>query len=1621
MSAAVRHLRSALLGAAAALAACARLSGDAGPRPLSVTPTGAYRGQAARVRITGTGYQVRGVQHLGGSGEVSTAFEVRIGGRLLADAVYVGAENGHEVLEATVPADLGAGVHDLEVRDPYGLSGVLPQAFTESDRAPPSLATSVTAPAAAEAGVAFPVAIEIANQGEEAAQLDTVSLAGTPLGSAAGQIIAGRGTLMLHTAALSAQPGPYDLDVRIAATDTVTGLALPQVAQPVPVQILVPPALVLRPLAPPPAVDVGQSFALDLEVANGGEIDALAVQSVLASGGALSGPPPAPQDVPAASVRTFHFLVQGGAPGTVIAQGSAAGMDAITSSVVQAPPVPFGPVAVQLPTALRVADVSVPARVSLGQIFMAAITVANDGDADALAVQDAGAALPGMTVLSAPGAVPVDGHSTATFAWILRASQLGASTLTLAVQGSDANSGAPVSASAQAPIQVQSPAALAVQVAVPTKVSVGQTFTVTATVADTGEAGVTQLAMAPPDCGPSLLLLQSPAVPAQLPGSASAVLAWTYRATAAGTASCAAATNGVDANSSSPVAAQATSTPMSVQTPAALSISSIQLPARISRGQAFAAIVTAANGGEATALAVRPSALVVATGGPAAAIALPAAQDVPGGASRSFTISAIEDGTGTGTLALDVAAAGSDGNSASPVTAATVRSAAAIVEEPSALRADSFAVPAAVSQGQSFVATLQVTNTGQATATGVVPGGLTITTTGGAAAVVLSGPPAKDVAGSATATFSWTLRETGTAPGTLQVSARAAGADANSGAPVSASGTSPTIQVQTPAALSVSAFTFPPAISRGQTFTVGATIANSGGAAASSVQPRLLQIVAGGGAAASVTAAPAAADIPGGTSAAFTWRLTENGTASGTLAFEVDAVGADANSGAALSAAPVTSPSVPVQTPAGLSVTSFTVQSSRGLSTIDRGQAFTVRITVANPGEASAAGVSAAPSPPTVAITGGAHATLTTAPTAAVIAGGSTATFTCGYVEDGAAAGTLTFSAGASGSDANSGAAIVAASASAALTVQTAAALAATLSAPATVPLGNQFTLSLQVTNTGDATATAVAPSAPISTGTGAISAPSGPSPSSATLAGHTSVTFTWTVGTLASGPVQIAVVASGTDDNDGGRRTASASTSMTVSTPPESAQLSADPFSADGSTFSYLFSYQGMVYLGPNKSGTAAVRMAPDGSSLQTVSWQLEVDQVTPARNGVYVTSPSNPTPPPCHTIGSATCKQGTAACGPDNEFGRGLLISGVVSGVEWYALSGPSPTGGSRYVYLTNGTLPLAAGGYDDLAFVQIASGQTGAARMISSGAFANDRLYLGLFDEGGSFTPPTAPVLNAVVTMPALPGYVASASTDLINLQAVNLPAVGASGIPANSGKIWLMIDSMASLGTSLYVANNGGIARSVGSPTPCATPGCANWANATPSPATWTAKTSVTIDKTVLGALEPAEKAVPGMVAFGSRFFAARNTTTGPQLWSCNPALGADPAQCESGDWSLVAPNSSGDTQLTQFNNASNSAITLLVATAQHLYLGFNDAAGVQIFRTAIPSASARSDFTGQAGCNAATASCRGLGGDGLGAGATRLFDGHAFTYSQLEWVYLSAGDGSTAPRIFRLAP
>ena len=186
-----------------------------------------------------------------------------------------------------------------------------------------------------------------------------------------------------------------------------------------------------------------------------------------------------------------------------------------------------------------------------------------------------------------------------------------------------------------------------------------------------------------------------------------------------------------------------------------------------------------------------------------------------------------------------------------------------------------------------------------------------------------------------------------------------------------------------------------------------------------------------------------------------------------------------------------------------------------------------------------------------------------------------------------------------------------------------------------------------------------------------------------------------------------------------------------------------------------------------------------------------------------------------------------------------------------------------------------------------------------------------------------------------------------------------------------------------------------------------------------------------NSTKLTDLAPADRVVPQFATFGGRVFTGRNTTTGPQLWSCNPAATGDPAQCDPGDWSLIAPNSSscflilcsGDTKLTQFDDGALTSITMVVATSQYLYVGFDGSNGIEVFRTANPAAATQADFEGTNGCNAALHNnneCDGYGTAGLGNPSdTRILDAKALTFGAQTSVWMTIGNGTTALELVTL--
>src|SRR5439155_730771 len=127
-----------------------------------------------------------------------------------------------------------------------------------------------------------------------------------------------------------------------------------------------------------------------------------------------------------------------------------------------------------------------------------------------------------------------------------------------------------------------------------------------------------------------------------------------------------------------------------------------------------------------------------------------------------------------------------------------------------------------------------------------------------------------------------------------------------------------------------------------------------------------------------------------------------------------------------------------------------------------------------------------------------------------------------------------------------------------------------------------------------------------------------------------------------------------------------SAGTTVAIS---DAVQIANAPLGAT-TTFAYVFDFGGRVYLGPGQNGTGGIRMLPDGSSSEPLTFAFRTDPVNGNRNTAIKTQSSWP------TLGSTNCTLDTLQCGPDNENGRGLFESGTVAGTPWLIASGAKTT---------------------------------------------------------------------------------------------------------------------------------------------------------------------------------------------------------------------------------------------------------------------------------------------------------------------------------------------------------
>ncbi len=212
-------------------------------------------------------------------------------------------------------------------------------------------------------------------------------------------------------------------------------------------------------------------------------------------------------------------------------------------------------------------------------------------------------------------------------------------------------------------------------------------------------------------------------------------------------------------------------------------------------------------------------------------------------------------------------------------------------------------------------------------------------------------------------------------------------------------------------------------------------------------------------------------------------------------------------------------------------------------------QDVTVTLTVANTGSLEV--IDFAVSDPVVTASGGARVRRIDGPTPAppaVFAAGASQEFQWTYRSS--SAGRASFAVSASGTDPLTGQALEASpTAPVEVIVERAAALAVSTTAPPSVAIGQDFAVSTTVTNSGGAQANSVAPAAPSVApgGTGSAKVKAGPSPSTATLPGGQSATFTWTFTAEAAGTFQLRGSATGQDANSGAAVSSAAGASGNV------------------------------------------------------------------------------------------------------------------------------------------------------------------------------------------------------------------------------------------------------------------------------------------------------------------------------------------------------------------------------------------------------------------------------------------------------------------------------------------
>lgn len=1122
------------------------VAGTTPPKPdlVKITPNSGYNGEEVTVVIEGHNLKPLITQDVSQPGGlvIDTDFSARLGDNELAQVVYVDDQH----LNALVPQGIAAGVYPLTVVTPAGDEATLANAYTATATRQPVLT------AVAPTDVVNDLAEIVTVSGQYFAPGMTATLEASGLATVPLALSNLSPTSVEALVPVGAAPGSYALSA-LSADNQTSRLENA-------VTIWAPAALVASVTVSHTRANLGQAFTVTVSVANNGGSTsqgvAVGVPTQNGSGAAtLDGTAPAAVDIAAGESHDYVFSYTAATAGDVTFTVAANGSNEFSGRANNAAAVTSPTLAIEPGAALTVQVSVTPVLTPIDTAIQLTVDVTNSGGARALQVAPVITQVAPLAELATgptPAQVDLSGTASHSFVYDYRAATAGTFHFEVAVAGIDQNNQQTVSATVvhSADVTIQSMnAMLRAVITVPVSVSVGQAFPVQVDVSNLGLSSALAVSTALTHAPAGLISETVAASPLSIDISSTGQHRYdfTFSAVSAGDVVVSGVAHGIDDFAGNPTASpQASSTVIHVQTAAALA-ASWTVPGTISAGQAFDAVLTVANSGQAAAIGVAPTDVVPAnaTCQPAA----PATADIAGGGNAVFTFACLAGASGS--ASISAGAAGSDANSTQPAIATSASSSTITVQSVPALVA-SWSLPAAVTINQSFTVTLTVTNTGEAAANNVAPTDFVAT-----GAITCQGtapaPASATVGGGASQDFVYQCTASAT-DGSATVAAGAAGVDANSGDPtVATTATSTSLPVQLPPAL-VASWIIPAAVNVDQNFTVTLRIVNSGGARASNIVPTTLVLTpASGGATCTEPPTPATGSADGNNGEAiFVYSCQAVGAAGTSVTVAAGAAGVDANTGTAVTAASDTSNPITIQTPGQLSLAWSSVP-----TTVSTGQVVAgITLTVTNNGGTAVQNVapSAAVATP---VSGGASATCTgpVPASTARINGSASASFTysCTF---GSSAGGVTLSASATGTDINTGNPVIASDqASGTIVVQTAAALSAAWSTPpATVSRGQVFDVTLTVTNAGEAAANAVAPNGFTVTGTTATACVL-QAPATFTILGNDDshgFVYRCTAGS-ASGSATLSSAARGTDANSGSQvnSNTAVSASFTVQSAP--------------------------------------------------------------------------------------------------------------------------------------------------------------------------------------------------------------------------------------------------------------------------------------------------------------------------------------------------------------------------------------------------------------------------------------------------------------------------------------